>query len=121
MNLGKLLGAGKSFISGNGVSPYRADKRFYLPQFVSPKNPFADPTAKPAQTELPKTPVQDSVAPVKKTTKPPWVKPQKMPVVAQGATARATAWVGKLNPASIFRSAPPSADGNVAPVQVELS
>jgi len=116
MNLGKLLGAGKSFVSGNGTAAYRTDKRFNLPQFVSPKNPFANPT----QTESPKSSGQNSVAPVKTTT-PSWAKTQKMPaVVAHGATARATTWVSKLNPISIFSPAP-AANKNTTPVQTELS
>lgn len=120
MNLGKLLGAGKSFISGGKPAAYRTDKRVYLPQFVSPKNPFTNPTAVPTQTELPKPPVENSPAIVKKIT-PSWIKTQTMPVlVAQGATARKTTWVSKLNPASIFRTAPPAAS-DATPVQVELS
>jgi hypothetical protein len=122
MNLGKLLGAGKSFVSGRSSAAYRADKRVYLPQFVSPKNPFVKPVMAATQTELPKPSAQDLVAPVKKTT-PPWLKTEKMPVFAaqQGATARTTTWVSKLNPVSIFRVAPASADKNLTPVQVELS
>jgi hypothetical protein len=121
MNLGKLLGAGKSIIGGGKPAAYRADKRFYLPQFVSPKNPFANPAAQPAQAELPKPPPQNSVAPAKKTASP-WAKTQKMPANApQGATARATTWVSKLNPAAIFRSAPSSVSKGATPVQVELS
>jgi len=124
MNLGKLLGAGKSFVSGHNVAAYRADKRVYLPQFVSPKNPFANAATMATQTELSKLPAQDSVAPAKKNM-PPWVKTQKMPalspVVIPVSAARATTWVSKLNPISIFRVAPPFADRNVTPVQVELS
>jgi hypothetical protein len=121
MNLGKLLGAGKSFIDGGKPAAYRTDKRFYLPQFVSPKNPFANSATIPTRTELPKPSTQDSDAPAKKS-KPPWAKPQKTPVFgAQGATARATTWVSKLNPISMFRTTQPSANSNVTPVQVELS
>jgi hypothetical protein len=120
MNLGKLLGAGKTFISGGKPAAYRTDKRVYLPQFVSPKNPFTNPAAPAAQAELPKPPVENSPALVKKIT-PSWIKTQKMPVlIAQGATARKTTWVSKLNPVSMFRAAPPSAS-DVTPVQVELS
>jgi hypothetical protein len=120
MNLGKLLGTGKSFISGGKPAAYREDKRFYLPQFVSPKNPFANPAAGSMQVELPKSPAPGSVAPPKKAAA--WVKTQKMPAVAaQGATARATTWVSKLNPALIFGTAPVIANRNVTPVQVELS
>lgn len=117
MNLGKLLGAGKSVVGGGKPAAYRTDKRFYLPQFVSPKNPFANPT--PA--ELPKSPPTDSVVPVKKNT-PAWAKTQKMPALAaQGATARATTWVSKWNPAAIFRAAPVAAGKGATPVQAELS
>jgi hypothetical protein len=122
MNLGKLLGAGKSFISGSNTTAYRADKRFYLPQFVSPKNPFTNKTMTPTQSELSKPSAQDSVAPVKKIT-PTWIKTQKIPVLAaqQGATARKTTWISRLNPISIFNPAPTSAEKNATPVQVELS
>ncbi len=85
MNLGKLLGTGKSFISGGKPAAYREDKRFYLPQFVSPKNPFANPGPVSTQVELPKSPAPGSVAPPKKAA--PWVKTQKIPAVAtRGAT-----------------------------------
>ena len=120
MNLGKLLGTGKSFISGGKPAAYRTDKRVYLPQFVSPKNPFTNPAAVPVQADLPKPPSENSPAPVKKIT-PSWAKTQTMPASATpGATARATTWVSKLNPISIFRAAPPAAN-HVTPVQVELS
>jgi hypothetical protein len=117
MNLGKLLGAGKSFMSGQRAAAYRADKRVYLPQFGSPKNPFANPATAPAQSELPKPTAENSVVTVKKNTPPPWAKTQKnsapLPV--------APAWVSKLNPVSIFRTAPTFADKNATPLQAELS
>jgi hypothetical protein len=121
MNLGKLLGAGKSFISGTNMVAYRTDKRAYLPQFVSPKNPFANSVITATQTELPKPAAENSAAPVKKNT-PPWVKTKKisMPSPTE-APARATTWVSRLNPISIFRAVPPFVDENVPPVQVELS
>ena len=37
MNLGKLLGAGKSFFGGGGKVAYRTDKSFYLPKFNAEK------------------------------------------------------------------------------------
>jgi hypothetical protein len=121
MSLGKLLGAGKSFVNGGKAAAYRADKRVYLPQFVSPKNPFANPVATATQVELPKPAAENSVPSVKKSM-PPWVKTQKISVPSPSSVpARAATWVSKLNPISIFRVAPPFADGNVAPVQVELS
>jgi hypothetical protein len=121
MNLGKLLGAGTSIISGEKPAAYRPDRGFYLPQFVSPKNPFANPATPAAQTGTSRSPARDSAAPAKKIT-PPRIETQPLPgTVAQGAAARATTWVSKLNPVSIFRTTPPSADKNVVPVQVELS
>ena len=121
MNLGKLLGAGKSFVCGNHATAYRADKRFYLPQFVSPKNPFTNSSA-PPQVEQPKSEVKNSADPIRKTMPSTRVKTQKMPVFAAGgATARAATWVSKLNPISIFRGTASSANENMSPVQVELS
>jgi hypothetical protein len=118
MNLGKLLGAGKSIMSGEKPAAYREDKRFYLPQFVSPKNPFVSP-ASPAEPS--QAPAPESIGPAKKLASPP-VKIEKMPaVMAPGATARATTWVSKLNPASLFGAAPATLNKNVTPVQVELS
>jgi hypothetical protein len=121
MNLGKLLGAGKSFVSGHNAAAYRADKRAYLPKFISPKNPFANSVAMATQGELPKPLAENSVPSVKKGT-PPWVKTQKISMpVPTPVPVRATTWVSKLNPISIFRAVPPFADENVPPVQVELS
>jgi hypothetical protein len=121
MNLGKLLGAGKSFISGGKPAAYREDKRYYLPQFVSPKNPFANPAAPEASAEPPKAPAPATAAPARKLALP-WVKTGKIPVVApRGAPARATTWVSKLNPASIFGVTHAVANDSLPPVQVELS
>lgn len=122
MNLGKLLGAGKSIIGGGKPAAYRTDKRFYLPQFVSPKNPFANPAATATPPDFAKALEPVSAGPEKNRAVPTWAKTQKMPVVAvQGATARATNWVSKLNPAAMFRAAPSSAGRIAPPVQVELS
>jgi hypothetical protein len=121
MNLGKLLGTGKSFISGGKPAAYREDKRFYLPQFISPKNPFACSAPPPTPAELPKLPVPETVAPARKGA-PLWAETKKMPeVAAQGVTARTTTWVSKLNPVAIFGIARPNAEKNAPPVQVELS
>ena len=128
MNLGKLLGAGKSFISGRKPAAYRADKRFYLPQFVSPKNPFANTEATPIQAELPKSAAPDLVASDTKTL-PSWMKTKKTPVMPSSAapvttpvaTARKTNWASKLNPGSMFRSESRAPNRVVSAVQVELS
>ena len=123
MNLGKLLGAGKSFISGGKAAAYRTDKRVYLPQFVSPKNPFAPAAATPAtQVELPKPAAKAPVVQMKKTTTLPWLKTRKIHAVAAPAgPVRATTWVAKLNPVSLFRAAPNAVDNGGATVQAELS
>lgn len=121
MNLGKLLGAGKSIIGAGKPAAYRTDKRLYLPQFVSPKNPFAKPAATATQAELSKPAPQTSAAPVPKSV-PSWVKTQTTSVLAtQGATARTTNWMSRLNPVAIFRAAPASAGRLATPVQAELS
>ena len=48
MNFGKLLISGRSFIRSCGGVAYREDRRVYLPQFESPKNPFAQAGTVPA-------------------------------------------------------------------------
>jgi hypothetical protein len=121
MNLGKLLGTGKSFISGGKPAAYREDKRFYLPQFVSPKNPFANSVPPPAPVQPPELPVAKAVTPGAKAT-PRWNKTEKIAVPAvQGATARATTWVSKLNPAAIFSHGPAAASDNPVPMQAEFT
>ena len=121
MNLGKLLGAGKCIISGEKPAAYREDRRFYLPQFVSPKNPFTNSSSAVMPSELSKTRAPVTVPPAKKPMPSP-AKTQKMPTVAaRGATSRATAWVSKLNPVSIFGGASAAAASHTTPVQVELS
>jgi hypothetical protein len=59
---------------------------------------------------------------MKKTTALPWLKTRKLPAVApQAQPVRATTWVAKLNPTSLFRSAPVAVDKGVMAVQTELS
>ncbi len=97
MNLGKLLGAGKSFFGGGRVVRYRAGKNAGLPKFNVGKNPFV---AKPAEAAAP---VPEAAA-------------QKIssPVVAP-RPVRAAGWAGKLNP---FRA--PEAAVPMPTVQPEL-
>jgi hypothetical protein len=125
MNLGKLLGAGKSIIGGGKPVAYRTDKRFYLPQFISPKNPFANPVTTATRADCPDTPEPVSAGPVKQRAVPTWAKTQKMVVPMPAATpagsARAATWVSKFNPVSIFREATASPNKIATPVQVELS
>ena len=78
MSFGKLLGAGKSFMSGHNTAAYRADKRAYLPKFVSPKNPFANSVMMATQAELPKAPPENTfAASKKKNAVAAWVKRRK--------------------------------------------
>jgi hypothetical protein len=116
MSLGKLLGAGKSFVNGGKAAAYRADKRAYLPKFGSPKNPFAPPV--PA--ESPASPAKNSIVPVKKIAKPVWAKIQKMPAISAPQKSRAS-WTSKLNPMTMLRGSQTEAKDLQPPVQVELS
>jgi hypothetical protein len=120
MKLGKLLAAGKSVKSGQGVVAYREDKRVYLPKFGSPKNPFA--TA--VQAELPKPAPENSVAPeiepAKKAVKTAWAKTQKM-TTASARPARVTTWVEKFNPMTILRKSAAVVKSSPQAVQAELS
>jgi hypothetical protein len=88
MNLGKLLGAGKSFFGGGRAVKYRAGKGG-LPKFNAGKNPFTSKPSEPA-------------APV--------VAPETQKVSATSVAApkpvRAAGWAGKLNP---FRAPEPVA------------
>jgi len=116
MNLGKLLGAGKSFVSGGKAPAYREDKSVYLPKFVSPKNPFVSAT----QAELPQPPSQNSVQPVETAPAPACSKTQKMPAISASPKSLA-AWTTKLNPMMVLRGSR-AQDGDLKrPVQAELS
>lgn len=119
MNLGKLLGAGKSFISGRKPAAYRTDKRCYLPQFGKAKNPFATTPAEAVQTELSKSAGKQSIEPMKPTAAMSWTKAQPVSVASKQPAGSAT-WATRLNPASLFRAASPAADKAVAAVQTEL-
>jgi hypothetical protein len=110
MNLGKLLFAGKSVVNGCGTISYRENKQVALPRFVSPKNPFG-PSKTPAET----TPVQ-----AKKDTAPDLVATQKIPPVSSAPKSFAV-WTNKLNPASLWNSAPPAEQKTLPAVQTELS
>ena len=103
MNLGKLLGAGKSFFGGRGAVKYRERKHVYLPKFNPEKNPFA-----------PKMEEQSvAVAPEEKKISAPPVIAKKSP-----GPARAVSWKDKLNP---FRAPEPASLPMVNAVQTELS
>ncbi len=110
MNLGKLLGAGKSFFGGRGNVAYRENKNVYLPKFNSDKNPFAgkkessEETAKPAATAKVSRLVSASSGPA--------------PAQTSARPTRALAWTDRLNP---FRPSEPVAPLMVNAVQTELS
>ncbi len=115
MNLGKLLGSGKSFFGGRGTVSYREDKRVYLPKFNAAKNPFVP---KPAEAAPEMTPPKAAA----KTTGVPAAAPvaarAKKVSPTPAGPARAVSWKDKLNP---FRPAEPIAPPMVGAVQVELS
>ena len=117
MNLGKLLAAGKSLVSGRGAAAYRESKQAYLPKFASPKNPFMTP----AQNESPKAPLENPIAPVKKVSTPTWAKTQKIPAISSSPKSLAT-WTTKLNPMTMLRGSHEEAKSFSRPaVQAELS
>jgi hypothetical protein len=106
MNLGKLLGSGKSFLGGGGLVKYRENKRIYLPKFNAAKNPFVlkPAEAAPAPAPAPSMEAKKSVPPVAFTPAP--------------RPPRALSWTDKLNP---FRTPEPVAPPMVGAVQSELS
>jgi len=113
MNLGKLLGAGKSFFGGGGKVAYHTDKNFYLPKFNADKNPFAPKPVEPAPAPAAEKTSGASVA----------AKTQKIPVFAAQQPrpeipVRATSWTDKLNP---FRAPQPARLAPQNVTQVELS
>ena len=119
MNLGKLLGASKSFFGGQEVVSYRKDKRVYLPKFNSVKNPFeSKPAASPppaastppAETEAPAVAVR---APGKAGT-----KTGAIPVFAAPKPPRSGSWADRFNP---FRGPERAATELAKPEQIELS
>jgi hypothetical protein len=99
MNLGKLLGAGKSFFGGGSAVRYRAGKNAGLPKFNVGKNPFV---SKPAE-KLPEVAVP--AAAVQKISSH----------VAAPRSVRSANWADKFNP---FRAPEPVAP--MPTVQPEL-
>jgi hypothetical protein len=112
MNLGKLLGAGKSFFGGKGSLAYRENKHIYLPKFNAAKNPFAPRAAESVE------PVKMGGAVAKKVAEPVAVKAIKIFAPQAPKPVRAASgWTAHLNP---FRSAE-LAEVPQKAVQVELS
>ena len=114
MNLGKLLGAGKSFFGGRGVVAYREDKRVYLPKFNAAKNPFEPKAAEGNSAPTPE-PKKDSATVV--ALAPQKIGAAKIPVFSVPKPMRTTTWAEKLNP---FRAPQPVAP-MINAVQTELS
>jgi len=99
MNLGKVLGAGKSFFGGGRALKYRVAAG--LPKFNVGGNPFASKAVEPVVAE-------------------PVVSAQKISAspVAAPKSVRAAGWAGKLNP---FRAPEPAAPmPNVQPDLLSL-
>lgn len=114
MNLGKLLGAGKSFFGGKGSVSYRADKRVYLPKFGAAKNPFAPKPVELGGDEAVASKKKSAPGAVKaaaKTQKIYCTPPAPRPT-------RAIGWADKLNP---FRAPQPAVEPLPNVVQSELS
>lgn len=107
MNLGKLLGAGKTFFGSGGLVAYRQNKRVYLPKFNSGKNPF---------TPKPEEPAPAANANVKAVSAPVPAKARVRLPLTVAKPARG-GWTAKLNP---FRAPEPVAPPPVA-VQPEFS
>ncbi len=98
MTLANLLASGRSFFSGHGSIAYRKNRRAYVPQFKSDKNPFLPRAAVTQQPSVP-----SSAAPL---TDARSIGP-----------ARVAKWAEKLNP---FRTPEPVRTVGRA-VQPELS
>ena len=113
MNLGKLLGAGKSFLGGGSKVAYREDKKFHLPKFNTDKNPFAPKPSEPLPVAAPEvkkiaTPVAARVA----------ARTQKIPTLPAAGSVRSAGWTTKLNP---FRAPETVVSPMGTAVQDELS
>jgi hypothetical protein len=114
MNLGKLLGTGKSFFGGKQTVAYRMN-RIMLPKFNDGKNPFT-PKSAPEEPAAPKAEIKTAPAkPVAPKFAAPVaaVKKTPAPVVAEKPRQN---WATRLNP---FR--PPTPAPRPLAVQSELS
>jgi hypothetical protein len=124
MNLGKLLGAGKSFFAGQGSVSYREDKRVYLPKFNAEKNPFTPKPIEPTTAAPKSMPVPAPAAKIISASvtvpvaTPVAAKAQEVRITASAKPTRAVKWTDKLNP---FRAPEPIAPPMTGAVQVELS
>jgi len=106
MNLGNMLAAGKSFISGGASAAYRENKRVYLPKFNADKNPCAPKATEPVAVAAAEPRKNSAIAAALAVAKAN-VSAQKIssPSAFAPAPVRATNWASKLNP---FRAPQPS-------------
>jgi hypothetical protein len=119
MNFGRLLAAGKSLVSGDVSGRYRMRDNFQLPQFISPKNPFA---ADATVAESVSPPIRsETVAVVSAVT--PMRRVSAFPGGAGEVVKRAALWCLDHNPfTGIGRSRLPAIPHFGKPaVQAELS
>jgi hypothetical protein len=112
MNFTKLLAAGKSIINSGGSVKYRENKSVFLPNFGSPRNPFAKTGTPPPPTAAPlpaPAPAAGTIA-------------GKAPVSARPVLApRSVPWPSGLNPLAKLWGARPSSVRPVKAEQTELS
>jgi len=120
MKFGRLLAAGKSLVGGNVAGRYQMHENFRLPQFISPKNPFAaeataEESTSQAATLEERGVVVSAVTPARKV--PAFL------FQAGEASKRAALWCLDHNPfSSIGRSRLPAMPRfGKPPVQGELS
>ena len=130
MNLGKLLGVGKSFFGSDPMAAYQLNKRACLPKFNEGRNPFApkadvnaaeiapsassseNKSSAPAVARGQKAPPPYAFKPAAKTA----AKLSARPLATPAAKAARSGWTTRLNP---FRPPEPVAPTTVE--QTELS
>ena len=114
MNLGKLLAAGKSIISGRVSDRYRKNKKVYLPKFAAAKNPFVPVAGTPAP-ELPRVVKAEPALVAAKTRPLPTLRPEKP------EKPLSTGWVKKISAVAIWRGWQAEVKAQQPTVQAELS
>lgn len=121
MNLGKLLGAGRSFVSWRGNTAYRENRNVVLPKFNTGRNPFL-PVAAAVTPAVAAKPAAILLARAQTSAQPqPQTQRLSQPVAISQPVARptrTTTWTDRLNP---FRTSVPVAPPQHRAVQVELS
>jgi len=99
MSFGRLLAAGKSLVNGDVSGRYRMRENIRLPQFISPKNPFAaDATV--AESVSPPIRSESSAVVSAVTTVPPRRKVSAFLAGAGEVVKRLAVWCLDHNPFS---------------------